>query len=628
MLNIVDVDDIFLKSIGNNYNNKIEVLIMCGGLGTRLKVIDDTLPKPLISINKLPILFRQLITLYYSGITNVGISINEKDKEIFLQYLKDFSNMYYEDIDLNIHILTETDRLGTIGILYSNIYFYKVIADKFAVIMGDLVFNYDINNLLIQINLNNKINTNECGVICLSSDKIDDKNNLSNYSVFNKAGKYQGTFKSSDLSLGEYVGLGIYVFDVSLLFDFNIAKIYRQNNKVMIDDDILPIYDIKVLDITGIDSCYVIDVGNTLSFYKTKQFLVDKEAKLNNRKPAVFLDRDGIINYRENRYVSKPEDMKIIPSTAIAIKKLNDMGIKVFVVTNQSGMSRGYFDESTLEEIHKEMNSQLKTFGAYINCIKYCEDIVSFRRKPNIGMFLEIEKGYNIDLKNSIMIGDEDTDKEAGENAGILNSYKIDNIDDIENIIDEFIIKYKCNEAAKMIIDSYENNKLVLAAGNGGSNSDASHITTELLKGFINDRYVEIENKEFKNKISESIPIINLGDNVSFMTAFSNDIDYEYALSQLIYTYSRVSDLFIGITTSGTSKNIVKAAKMAKLCNMKVIILTSNLAIDKEISKYTDLMICSKEKETYKIQEEHIKYYHYICKIVDEYLQEVLNNDK
>lgn len=624
MLNIIKIDEEYRNNIKDNEfkcKDKIEVLIAAGGLGTRMRLVSNTLPKPLVSINKIPILYRQLNNLYKSGYKNIAISINKVNEKTYLQYLKDFSKIY-SHVDLNIYILVEKDRLGTLGIFYEDRRYYELLVDTFIVIMGDLIFDCDIKNL-------SKYQINDCSIFCTKSINVYTSEST-NFSVFNidkfKQAKYVG--RSNFLKESDYVGLGVYVFDKNILNNENIINIFNKNNKIMIDDDILPNCKLSLINVGKEE---IVDVGIPINFFrmqtKLRKIENNKIIKSNKRiLPAVFLDRDGVINYKgKDRYVNNVEDMKVIPITAFAIRKLNDAGIKVFVVTNQAGIEKGFLDEKGLALIHNEMNKQLSKYNAHVDYIKYCESSIGFRRKPNPGMFLELKNENYIDLYNSIMIGDEITDKEAGINAGIENSYQIEVNSDINKIVDDYIIKYNCIKAAKMIIESYENNKLVLVAGNGGSNSDASHITTELLKSFINDRLVHNKDIDFDGKIMEGIPIINLGDNTSFMTAYGNDVNYNFAFAQLVNVYAKVSDLFIGITTSGNSENIINAAKMAKLCNMKVIIITSNLAKEKAISKYADLMICSSKNETYEIQEDHIKYYHYICKLIDEYLQEVVN---
>ncbi len=135
---------------------------------------------------------------------------------------------------------------------------------------------------------------------------------------------------------------------------------------------------------------------------------------------AVFLDRDGTIAI-DVSYCRRPEDFKLFPSTAKAIKLLNEYGYKVIVITNQSGVARGYFDEDTLDRIHQKMQRELTEEGARIDGIYYCPhhpDDSCECRKPKPKMILQAAKEHDIDLKQSFMVGDKPMDIQAGQNAG------------------------------------------------------------------------------------------------------------------------------------------------------------------------------------------------------------------
>ena len=142
---------------------------------------------------------------------------------------------------------------------------------------------------------------------------------------------------------------------------------------------------------------------------------------------AVFLDRDGTI-IKECNYLSDPKKIKILPWVVKGIKLLNETGFKVVVITNQSGIARGFFDIRTLNKIHGTMLKSLKRSGATIDALYFCPHLpggvikkynVKCRcRKPDIKMALQAGKDLNIDLKNSYMIGDKDIDIQFGENFG------------------------------------------------------------------------------------------------------------------------------------------------------------------------------------------------------------------
>jgi D-glycero-D-manno-heptose 1,7-bisphosphate phosphatase len=145
-------------------------------------------------------------------------------------------------------------------------------------------------------------------------------------------------------------------------------------------------------------------------------------------RPAAFLDRDGVI-IRDFGYVHKADDLVFIDGAAAAIRRLNDAGFQVIVVTNQSGVARGYFSEDVLNGFHGHMLTELQKQGARIDHIYYCpyhpEAVVeAYRadhpdRKPAPGMVLRAIADHDVDVSRSFLIGDNLTDIYAAEAAKI-----------------------------------------------------------------------------------------------------------------------------------------------------------------------------------------------------------------
>lgn len=145
-------------------------------------------------------------------------------------------------------------------------------------------------------------------------------------------------------------------------------------------------------------------------------------------KKVVFLDRDGTIN-KEVGYLHKKEDLVFIPRAAQAIHLLNRNGFLVVVVTNQAGVAKGYYKEEDILQLHRYMQEELRKVDAGIDEFCYCPYHIDGKidrykkdsedRKPGIGMFQSIEKKVEIDKANSWMIGDMESDIQAGINFGI-----------------------------------------------------------------------------------------------------------------------------------------------------------------------------------------------------------------
>jgi len=134
---------------------------------------------------------------------------------------------------------------------------------------------------------------------------------------------------------------------------------------------------------------------------------------------AAFLDRDGTIA-RDVRYCRRVEDFEILPTVPQAIRLLNQHGFKVIVVTNQSGIARGYFTENTLSQIHQYMEDELAKYGAHVDAIYYCPhhpDDGCQCRKPKPALLLRAAKELGIDLERSYMVGDGEIDIKAGRAA-------------------------------------------------------------------------------------------------------------------------------------------------------------------------------------------------------------------
>lgn len=144
-------------------------------------------------------------------------------------------------------------------------------------------------------------------------------------------------------------------------------------------------------------------------------------------KKCIFLDRDGNINV-EKDYLHKAEDFEFESGAAQAIKTFNDLGYIVIVVTNQSGVARGYYGEDDVIELHKHIDNELTKIGAKVDAYYYCPHhprvsgkygIICECRKPGLGMFLNAQEDFDIDFSNSIVVGDKISDIESAVRLGM-----------------------------------------------------------------------------------------------------------------------------------------------------------------------------------------------------------------
>lgn len=171
----------------------------------------------------------------------------------------------------------------------------------------------------------------------------------------------------------------------------------------------------------------------------------------------------------------------------------------------------------------------------------------------------------------------------------------------------------KIAKALQLVISTYEQGGKILVCGNGGSAADSEHIVGELMKGFrlkrpvIDDRIPE----DLRANLQGALPAISLPSQISVLSAFINDVDPQMLYAQLVYGYATEKDLLIGISTSGNSKNIVNAARVAKALGAKTVALTGQK--ESKLSSLCDVTVNVPSNETFEIQEYHLPVYHYLC---------------
>ena len=182
--------------------------------------------------------------------------------------------------------------------------------------------------------------------------------------------------------------------------------------------------------------------------------------------------------------------------------------------------------------------------------------------------------------------------------------------------------------AYEMLSEAYSYGRKLLVCGNGGSASDSEHIVGELMKEFKLKRKVYSDHaaalKELDPELGQvladnlqgALPAISLTGHSSLQTAFMNDAVPELVFAQQVNGYGKPGDVFLGISTSGNSKNVLYAAVNAKAKGLKVVGLTG--AKENKLMKFADVCIRVPETETYKIQELHLPVYHCLCLMLEE----------
>lgn len=392
---------------------------MAGGRGTRISELFPDIPKPLIPIAGVPVLEREIVSLRNQGFTEIILTIG---------YMADKIKDYFEDGSkwgVNISYFVEEKPLGNAGAL-----FFLDLKEDFLLLNADAVFDVDFNRMvgfhkekgaLVTLFTHPNSHPYDSGLIIAREDGEVEK-------WLAKEDERPEFYKNR-------VNAGLHVISPKVLelSRFNKDEIER-GKKIDLDRDIL-----KPLCSTGKMFCYdspeyVKDMGTPERFKSVEEDYemgIVQEKNLSNKQKAIFLDRDGTIN-KYVGFLRKIDEMELLPGVPEAIKEINKSGYLAIVVTNQPVIARGEVSFSELENIHNKMETLLGKEGAYIEGIYFCPhhphkgyegEVVELKidcncRKPKPGLLLKAAEDFNIDLEKSYMIGDSDSDVQAGEAAG------------------------------------------------------------------------------------------------------------------------------------------------------------------------------------------------------------------
>jgi len=202
----------------------------------------------------------------------------------------------------------------------------------------------------------------------------------------------------------------------------------------------------------------------------------------------------------------------------------------------------------------------------------------------------------------------------------------------VDLLIERYPVLAKCKDdfinAYLLLEEAYLNGKKLLVAGNGGSAADSEHIVGELMKGFKKTRHLSLGMREklkevdpelgeiLGNNLQGALPAIALDGHSALTTAYMNDVEPLLCFAQQINGFGNEGDVFLGISTSGNSKNVLYAAAISKAKGIKVIGLTG--AKNNKLEKLADVTVKVPETETYMIQELHLPVYHAWCLMLEE----------
>ena len=396
---------------------------MAGGRGTRISELFPDIPKPLIPIQGIPVLEREICSLRDQGFTDIILTIG---------YMAEKIKSYFSDGNkwgVNISYFVEEKPLGNAGAL-----FFLDLKEDFLLLNADAVFDVDFNRMVA-------FHKQHGGLVTLfthpNSHPYD-----SGLIISGEDGKVEKWLAKEDerpLYYKNRVNAGLHVISPKALELSGVNKeeigkeIDGKVKKVDLDRQIL-----KPLCGTGTMFCYdspeyVKDMGTPERFHQVEEDFkkgVVQAKNLQNKQKAIFLDRDGTIN-KYVGFLRKEEVFELLPGVAEAIKRINKSGYLAVVVTNQPVIARGEVTFEGLETIHNKMETLLGMEGAYLDGIYFCPhhphsgyegEVKELKiecdcRKPKPGMLLKAAEDLNIDLSQSYMVGDGENDIKAGKAA-------------------------------------------------------------------------------------------------------------------------------------------------------------------------------------------------------------------
>ena len=376
-----------------------QACILVGGKGSRLGQLTHAVPKPLLDIGE--------------GVAFLDVVIDQVTRQGFYDvvllagHLGHLVQARYHGQSFGaarVRVMIEPRPQGTGGALLSA---REMLQRQFLLLNGDSLFNINLRALVV----------NTPAVECEALLALRRVSDASRYGKVEMEDSRIVRFFEKEKNAGPaLINAGIYVLSPAV-----IDRI--RSLPCSIETDIFPgmAREGKLHGIIG--HGYFLDIGLPESLKKARQ-----EVLALYHRPAVFLDRDGVLN-ADHAYVHRPDQVDWIPGAVDAVRNLNDRGYRVVIVTNQAGIARGYYSEEAMHTLHAWMQEQLAAQGAFIDAFYHCPFHPEARmekyrsnhidRKPGSGMINRAISDLHIEKEGSFLVGEKESDIEAARGAGI-----------------------------------------------------------------------------------------------------------------------------------------------------------------------------------------------------------------
>ena len=373
-----------------------QAVILVGGLGTRLGERTKTTPKPMLPVGGRPFLDTLIDEIArYDAFDEILLLAGHKAESILARYDGTVRGR------ARLAVSLEQAPLGTAGAL---VHAAGRLQERFLLLNGDSFFDFNILDLaarakssLVHMALRADVVGDRFGRVVLDGDRVR-------------------SFIAPGQGATGPVNAGVYVVDRGIL-----ARV--GSLPASLEQDVFPALAADGA-MTGTSyRGYFIDIGIPEDFARADVELVEQL-----RRPAVFFDRDGVLNH-DSGYTFEAGKLQWIEGAQEAVKAVNDAGYFAFVVTNQSGVARGFYEESHVHALHRWMADEMAAIGAHIDAFEYCPDHpdgtveryrrVNDRRKPGAGMITDLLARFPVNADKSLLVGDKPSDLEAARAAGL-----------------------------------------------------------------------------------------------------------------------------------------------------------------------------------------------------------------
>lgn len=367
----------------------MEAIILAGGMGTRLREVVADVPKPMALVGGKPFLWHILGWLSKYNCSRIVISSGYKSKAI-----SDYFGNSFRDIP--VEYVVEEKPLGTGGAIKFSL--GRTVSEDVLILNGDTWFPVSIEKF-ISFHRNTKSN------FTIALKRMKD---FSRYGSVDCSEDRIVRFNEKKFCSDGLINGGIYLMNRSFLDQFVLPDVFS------LEKDLLE----KVAG-KGILRCLefsepFIDIGIPEDFRKAQSMF---------RKKALFIDRDGVINV-DKVHVYRKEDFEFNAGIFDLCRKYIEEGYLIIVITNQAGIAKGLYGEKDFDNLTRWMIEQFSLKGIEISGVYHCPHHPDFTgpckcRKPEPGMILQAIRDFDLDISECLLIGDKETDLEAGRRAGI-----------------------------------------------------------------------------------------------------------------------------------------------------------------------------------------------------------------